>query len=304
MPTKAISPARDRLQSRLLVWIVVPVLSILGAARTVGLLLYAPSLRTMVFESVGVSLCFAIIAWRLRAATPAAAATGGVICLCLVYGTRLYMASVMHSALAPLIAVFVLTFTATRAGRNRKAASGLAESRSGRTASQVVANLGFAALLAVPLGDIFTLLVWPRSNAHINSIVLFVCTLAALAEAAADTVSSEIGQAFGGAPFLLTTLRHVPPGTDGAISLNGTVAGIAAAALIAATGTPALGMSFAECTVAFAAAVLGLFFDSLLGATLERRGYIGNDLVNFTSTAFAAAIALLALRFGPYYLLR
>jgi uncharacterized membrane protein len=55
-------------------------------------------------------------------------------------------------------------------------------------------------------------------------------------------------------------------------------------------------MSLSECLVAFAAGVLGLFFDSLLGATLERRGWIGNDLVNFASTAFAAGISLVALR--------
>jgi uncharacterized protein (TIGR00297 family) len=102
---------------------------------------------------------------------------------------------------------------------------------------------------------------------------------------------------------MLTTLRRIATGTDGAISLTGTLAGIAAAALIAATGAPALGMSFAECLVAFAAGVAGLFFDSLLGATVERRGWIGNDLVNFTSTAFAAALSLLAIRFAQPWLL-
>jgi uncharacterized protein (TIGR00297 family) len=134
--------------------------------------------------------------------------------------------------------------------------------------------------------------------------VFLTVILAALAEAAADTVSSEIGQAFGGAPFMLTTLRRVPPGTDGAISLNGTLAGILAAAIVAASGALALGMSFAECFIAYAAATAGLFFDSLLGATVERKGWIGNDLVNFTSTAFAAVVALLAFRFGPGYLIR
>lgn len=128
--------------------------------------------------------------------------------------------------------------------------------------------------------------------------------LAALAEATADTVSSEIGQAFGGKPFMLTTLRRVPPGTDGAISLTGTLAGIAAAAIIAATGAPALGMSPAACAIAFAAGVAGLFFDSLLGATVERKGWINNDLVNFSSTAFAAAVALLAIRISQNYLFR
>jgi uncharacterized membrane protein len=44
--------------------------------------------------------------------------------------------------------------------------------------------------------------------------------------------------------------------------------------------------------IALGAGVVGLFFDSLLGATVERRGWLGNDLVNFSSTAFTAALAL------------
>jgi len=168
----------------------------------------------------------------------------------------------------------------------------------------VVANLGFAALLAFPLTLIIEFVVWHSDNARLGTAIDFVCVTAALAEATADTVSSEIGQAFGGTPFMLTTLRRVAPGTDGAISLYGTLAGIAAAAIIAATGAPALGMSTVECLVAFTAGIAGLFFDSLLGATLERRGYINNDLVNFSSTAFAAALALLTIRFAQPYLLR
>jgi uncharacterized protein (TIGR00297 family) len=116
--------------------------------------------------------------------------------------------------------------------------------------------------------------------------------LAALAEATADTVSSEIGQAFGGTPFLLTTFRRVPPGTDGAMSLLGTAAGALAAAIVAATGMFAMRMTLAQTTIAFTGGIAGLFFDSLLGATVERKGWLGNDLVNFSSTVFAAAVAL------------
>jgi uncharacterized membrane protein len=65
-----------------------------------------------------------------------------------------------------------------------------------------------------------------------------------------------------------------------------------------------MGMSARECLVAFVAGVLGLFFDSLLGATMERRGWLGNDLVNFSSTAFAAVVSLAAIRLFDYDLFR
>jgi uncharacterized protein (TIGR00297 family) len=131
-----------------------------------------------------------------------------------------------------------------------------------------------------------------------------VVILAVLAEATADTVSSEIGQAFGGMPILLTTFRKVEPGTDGAFSVTGTAAGIIAAAIVADAGVWSMRLHADEFWIAFAAGTLGLFFDSLLGATLERRGYIGNDLVNFSSTAFAATVALLAIRLAQPHLLR
>ncbi len=67
--------------------------------------------------------------------------------------------------------------------------------------------------------------------------MLFALALAALAEAAADTVSSEIGQVLGGRPRMITTLRAVDPGRDGAMSLAGTLAGVVAAAVVAGAGT-------------------------------------------------------------------
>jgi uncharacterized protein (TIGR00297 family) len=116
-------------------------------------------------------------------------------------------------------------------------------------------------------------------------------TLAALAEATADTVSSEIGQAFGGQPVMLTTMRRVDAGVDGAVSLLGTAAGVAAGAVVVLAGQWALRLTPKDAAVALAGGVAGLFFDSLLGATVERKGWLGNDLVNFASTLFAAGVA-------------
>jgi uncharacterized membrane protein len=50
--------------------------------------------------------------------------------------------------------------------------------------------------------------------------------------------------------------------------------------------------------VAFAAGVAGNLLDSLIGATLERRGMVNNAIVNFTGTSFAGAVALVLVLHG------
>ena len=278
---------RSRRQSTALVAVLVPVL----AAMCVQWVLVL-GLSRLPLVMLGVSLTFAAVVWVLRAATPAAAATGGLICFLVGLGTARLDRPILFSGLLPLAALFVLTFFSTRAGRARKARAGLAESRSGRAVNQVVANLGVAGLVA---GGFLSILVdrfGPRPGPVGASLWAGpILLLAALAEATADTVSSEIGQAFGGAPVLVTSLRRVPAGTDGAVTVLGTAAGIFAAGLVALVGMFGLGLGGRVTVIAFAGGVAGLFFDTLLGATVERAGYLGNDLVNFVSTLFAVGVA-------------
>ncbi len=98
------------------------------------------------------------------------------------------------------------------------------------------------------------------------------------------------------APVMLVGLRRVDSGTDGAVTLLGSGAGVVAGILVAAVGAWALRLGILEAAIAAAAGICGLFFDSLLGATVERRGWLGNDLVNFTSTVFAAVLAAAVYR--------
>jgi uncharacterized protein (TIGR00297 family) len=239
--------------------------------------------------TLGLSALLGLLTWILRAATPAAAATGAAITAALMFSTAPIPFNPWRTAIAPVLAVALVAYAATRVGRARKEQLGTAEKRRGRSAAQVAANLGVAALACGEAAKVW--LFGTHWLTH-GLAPLFAAALAAMAEAAADTVSSEIGQVFGGPPRMITSLRSAKPGRDGAVSVVGTLAGIAAGAAIAALGTYALQGGVRLFWASGAGAVFGLFFDSLLGATLEDRGWLNNDAVNFLSTVSAAGVAL------------
>jgi uncharacterized protein (TIGR00297 family) len=288
----------DRLQwqSRLLLLVVLTPAVIGLVLRTIPVLTPASA------EGLAICAAFGLLVWLLRAATPFAAVVGFLLTACLYLGTvDQPNGGWFHTTLSPGLALFVLAFAATRFRRGQKEQIGLAESRRGRRASQVAANMGVAALAAIALPY------YTRSNISYGwfthgwtfiSPTLFTPLVTALAEAAADTVSSEIGQAIGGTPRLITNGRRVRPGTDGGITLAGTAAGCIAAAIVALVAMATLRLDPRQVAVAWIAAIAGLFSDSLIGATLERRGWLNNDLVNFLSTGIAALIAA----FGSLYL--
>jgi uncharacterized protein (TIGR00297 family) len=250
--------------------------------------------------TLGLSVLLGLITWKLRAATPGAAATGATITASLMFSTISPPYEPWHTALIPILAVSALAFAATRAGRRKKEKLGTAEARRGRKASQVAANLGFAALISTAPAQWWIMdWRWLPVSAQLQGVLLAL-GLAALAEAAADTVSSEIGQVLGGRPRMITTLRTVEPGRDGAVSVVGTLVGVTAAGATAGAGTWALHGGWELLSVSCAGAVFGLLFDSLLGATLEERGWLNNDAVNFLSTASAAGFALLLVAFAPH----
>jgi uncharacterized protein (TIGR00297 family) len=116
-----------------------------------------------------------------------------------------------------------------------------------------------------------------------------------VATAAADTCSSEIGKAYGRRTFLITSFRPVPPGTEGAISLEGTLGGLLGAVLVAAVGA-ALGVySWPLAGLVTLAGLLGSLAESVIGTVAERRGWLDNDLLNALNTAIGAAFAVLLI---------
>jgi uncharacterized protein (TIGR00297 family) len=225
-----------------------------------------------------VTLAFAGAARLLRGVTTSGAIAGAAVCFVLY-------ACCGVGAFVVLVSVFVLTWGATRVGYPRKQRLGVAERRSGRKASQVLANLAVSGVCA---GIYF----FTRRTGFL------VGSVAALAEAASDTVSSEIGQACGRAARLITTWEQVPAGTDGGISSEGTAAGIAAALMV---GIVCGGMGLLPWKLsiyASAAGVVGMLADSYMGAIFERRHRLNNDLVNLFSTAIAAGLVIVLGRFA------
>ena len=258
-------PRQTQFQSTALVWIATPLL----AFSALYPLIRASSVEAWILP-VSISLAFGLAARWAKAATLPAAAIGFLVCLTITGPAVQRQIGLSGTALPALITLVLLTSLATRFGRSKKEAHHLAERREGRRASQIAANLSVAALCSA-FG-------W-----HLASI-------AALAEAAADTASSEVGQAIGGRVWLLTSWRRVPIGTDGGVSLAGSSAGILAAAIVVGAGMVPQ-MPWPDAAIAFASACAALFFDSLLGATVENRGWLGNDLVNLCSTSFSAVVA-------------
>jgi uncharacterized protein (TIGR00297 family) len=190
--------------------------------------------------------------------------------------------TIVYACLGPrgfaVLALFVVGGSIlTRLGYRSKQRAGTAQEHGGRRgARNALANCAVAVLCAILAratgSDLFT-----------------VAYVASLGAAFADTSESEVGQLFGRTPRLITTLRKVPPGTDGAISLPGTLAGIAAACL---TATLALALGLLEspttALLIVSAAFLGTVADSLLG---ECYPGIGNEATNVICTLVAAVLA-------------
>ncbi|HEX3581889.1 MAG TPA: DUF92 domain-containing protein, partial [Thermoanaerobaculia bacterium] len=182
---------------------------------------------------------------------------------------------------AVLLAFFVIGTAMTKAGYRNKAKRGLAQEKGGRRgASHAFSNAGVAAILATFFASTHEQIFW-------------YAAVAALATAAADTTASELGQLIGRRTFLPLTLKPVPVGTEGAISIEGTLAGLVAGFLVALVATRDPHM-LALLTLA---AFLGSYVESLAGNwNRKRTKSVPNGALNFFNTAAGAALLLLLVQ--------
>jgi uncharacterized protein (TIGR00297 family) len=224
--------------------------------------------------AISVNVVTAALGYAARSVSASGAIGGALV------GTIIY-AGGGAGAWGLLFATFIAASVTSRLGLKRKVLLGIAEERGGRRgAGNAVANCGVAAIAAIVAATT------PYREPALLALA------AALTAGGSDTVASEIGKAWGRSTFLVSTFSRVKPGTPGAMSLEGTAAGLVAAFALAAFAG-AVGLVPASAIVAVVVgATAGAFGESALAATLEGPGILNNDMLNFINTAIAAAVAM------------
>jgi len=262
-------------------------LGAIGIRPFVGSILHPP----IAWPWIAVNTVLAILGYALRTVDLSGFITGWLLGTIVILGggPPLYVA---------LLAFFIVGTLCTRLGYARKAASGLAQERGGRRgAAHAIANVGVAAICSVAC--------WRG----LGLVPLFM-GIASLATAAADTAGSEIGQLLGKRAFMPLTLRRVERGTEGAISLEGTLAG-AIGALIVAISATAMAIHQIEpgfmgtvtiarsrtIAVVTVCGILGSYIESVLGAQMK----LPNNVMNFLNTAVGALLFFIAWNFVPMF---
>ncbi len=209
-------------------------------------------------------------------------ALGNIIILC--SGWPMYLA---------LLVFFVIGTGVTKLGYQRKSALGLAQEKGGRRGfSHAFSNAGVATICAIAVSRAIDVEV---------VIPIYLMGIASLATAAADTTASEIGQLLGRRPFLPLTLKRVPVGTEGAISVEGTLAGLIGGFVVAVAGVialdygylPDLGLRTGGKAMALitASAFAGSYIESIAGSWNRKRiRPVPNGALNFFNTATGALL--------------
>ncbi len=183
--------------------------------------------------------------------------------------------------LSILLAFFLLGSIFTRYKYSYKLERGIAEGKGGVRGYKNVFSNSLAALsLALAYG------IFPA-----HGQVLLAGYLGSVATACGDTLASEIGETYKGEPRMITTFKKAMPGTDGAISNLGEAAAFFGASAIAILSFILIRNDFILMVAVIAGGFIGTNIDSVLGATLQQKGYLSNNGVNLFATISGAVIA-------------
>ncbi len=188
-----------------------------------------------------------------------------------------------------LLTFFGIGSLSTKFRYEEKADRGVAEANEGaRGLGNVLGNAGIALAAVVGFAAV------GAGEFPIDPNLFRLAFAGSLATATGDTLSSEIGGLFD-TPRLVTTGERVPPGTDGAVTWQGELAGLVGAALVGVLAVLLLGVTRSPAAVVALVTLggfAGMTADSLLGATVEG-DRLENETVNLLATLAGALASVL-----------
>ena len=252
---------------------------------------------------------FAVVAFALAAVFLRTIDRKGFLASVTVGLSIIYGGGIAWFVIVAIFFALGVIFTLYKYGYKRDLGS--AQEKGGaRSWPNILANGGFASAIAV-------------LNLAKPSLALSVLFLGAISTSAADTVATELGLLSHAEPRLITNpAKAVAPGTSGGITILG-VLGAVFASLVMGTMAYILevGPTQSSVVICVLGGVIGAIFDSIFGATIQRRGYcvvcmkrtealkhcgestivsggtrfVENNVVNLLATAVGAIAALLTL---------
>ena len=182
-----------------------------------------------------------------------------------------------------MLTFFILGSTATKFKFEYKKRIGVEQGKGGARGYRNVFSNGIVAAAAAVLFGVF------------QQPVFVVMYVGCVATAAADTLASEIGVT-GGTPRLITTLKKVPIGTNGGITVRGETVALLGGFVVSVVAMLLNVITFPEMAICTLTGFVGTNIDSFLGATFENKGIWGNAGTNLLATLgggiFAVALYL------------
>ena len=179
----------------------------------------------------------------------------------------------------------------TKIGYEFKEQKGIAEKRGGKRGPENVwgsssTGLFFAIMAKLDLT---------------NLVFLKIGFAASFAAKLADTFGSEIGKRFGGDTYLITSLKKVQRGTEGGISLEGTLASILGATFMAFVMLClSIISSKHEFIIVSISGFLATLSESIIGAKYQNKYKLSNEMVNAIQTSISSIFAIFFLIFYLY----
>ncbi|MFK8185784.1 MAG: TIGR00297 family protein [Phormidesmis sp.] len=199
---------------------------------------------------------------------------------------------------ATVLFYFFVGSAVTKVGMAEKEAYGIAEARGGVRGP---GNVWGSALTGTICALTLVLIQWislentagVKTGLAIWPPLLALGFVASLSTKLSDTTATEIGKAYGQRTFLITTLQPVPRGTEGAVSLEGTLAGIVGSVALALVAWSLGLISLLGVGICAIAAFIATTVESLIGATIEEKlSWLTHDLVNIINTTIGAGAAI------------